>query len=220
MNVHQKKPSRIQKRNQEKILDAALQMFSEFGFRGTTIDMISRHAEMSKPNLLYYFAGKQDIYQTLLRSTLESWLEPLGNFDPDGDPLEEIRLYIERKLEFSRDNPRASRLFAYEIMQGAKTIDSALRGPLKIQFDKTAAIIGRWMAQGRLRPVDPRHLILMLWATTQHYADFDAQTRALLDAGAKPEPLIETALDTMTAVFLNGLKPAVTRRKPRNFTHG
>ena len=50
------------------------------------------------------------------------WLEPLEALRHDGDPAGEIAAYVERKLEMSRDNPKASRLFAMEIIQGAPVL--------------------------------------------------------------------------------------------------
>ena len=50
-----------------------------------------RSAEMSKPNLLYYFRRKEDIYVALLEHTLSDWLEPLRELDPAGDPLDRTR---------------------------------------------------------------------------------------------------------------------------------
>ncbi|MCU0790797.1 MAG: TetR family transcriptional regulator, partial [Nitratireductor sp.] len=47
--------TRIQQENEEKILDAALEVFSARGFSGSTIDEVAEAAGMSKPNLLYYF---------------------------------------------------------------------------------------------------------------------------------------------------------------------
>jgi TetR/AcrR family transcriptional regulator len=102
--------TRIQMENEERILDAALEEFSVHGFRGATIDRIAEHAGMSKPNLLYYFRRKQDIYESLIARLLVKWLEPLQELDAVGDPLPELQSYIRRKLEMARDFPRESRL--------------------------------------------------------------------------------------------------------------
>jgi TetR/AcrR family transcriptional regulator len=40
-------------------------------------------------------------------------------------------------------------------------------------------LIEHWAAEGLLEPVDPKTLLFMIWATTQHYADFEAQIRVL-----------------------------------------
>ena len=76
--------TRIQARNKELILEAALDVFSASGFRGATVDQIAAKSEMSKPNLLYYFRRKEDIYVALLEHTLSDWLEPLRELNPDG----------------------------------------------------------------------------------------------------------------------------------------
>ena len=67
-----KKPSRIQQRNRHLILDAALDVFSAHGYRGATLDQIAEAAGLSKPNILYYFSGKEDIHVTLLQGNRAS----------------------------------------------------------------------------------------------------------------------------------------------------
>ncbi|UOA25784.1 TetR family transcriptional regulator C-terminal domain-containing protein [Pseudosulfitobacter sp. DSM 107133] len=199
----QKKPSRIQQRNRRKILDAALDVFSAHGFRGATLDQIAEQAGLSKPNILYYFDGKEEIHVTLLSQLMETWLDPLIELDPNGDPLTEILAYVHRKLEMSRDLPRESRLFANEILQGAPRMDPHLRADLKPLFDARCAVIQAWMDAGKLAQVDPRHLIFSIWATTQHYADFQAQIAVLLE-GQEPTDAASQFLQTM---FRNLLTP-------------
>ena len=104
--------TRIQQKNRETILDAALEVFAQHGFRGATLDMIAAQAGLSKPNLLYYFPSKEAIHVTLLSQLMDTWLDPLRYLDADGDPIAELRAYVRRKLELSRDYPRQSRLFA------------------------------------------------------------------------------------------------------------
>jgi TetR/AcrR family transcriptional regulator len=204
-----RKRTRIQEENEARILDAALEVFSTFGFRGATVDQIAVIAGMTKPNLLYYFRRKQDIYFAVLRRTLEMWLQPLEELSPQGEPEEEIKAYIDRKLEMSRENPTASRLFAMEILQGAPVLGSVLTGSMKRLVDEKAAVLRRWIAAGRLAQVDPYHLIFMVWATTQHYADFEVQIRAVLGPAADRPEHFETARRTLEQIFLKGVvRPA------------
>lgn len=172
--------TRIQKKNRETILDAALDVFSSEGFRGATLDQIASAASLSKPNVLYYFSSKEAIYTELLSELLDTWLDPLRALDPKGDPIDELVAYMRRKFEMSRQFPRESRLFANEIVQGAPRIVDEITGPLKSLVDKTAKLIQSWIDAGRLAPVDPYHLVFSIWATTQHYADFDVQVRGIL----------------------------------------
>ena len=201
-----RKRTRIQEENEEKILDAALEVFATWGYRGATVDQIASLAGMTKPNLLYYFRRKEDIYLAVLERTHEMWLEPLERLDPAGDPATEIAAYIGRKLEMSRDNPKASRLFAMEILQGAPVLGATLTGRLKTLVDGKAAVIQGWIDAGRLAPVDPHHLIFMIWATTQHYADFDTQIRAVLGRTELGPEEFDTARATLDQVFLGGIR--------------
>lgn len=172
--------TRIQKKNRDRILDAALGVFSDHGFRGATLDQIAAAAGLSKPNVLYYFASKEAIYTELLSGLLETWLNPLRAIDPEGEPVEEILDYVMRKLQMSLDFPRESRLFANEIVQGAPRILDQIEGPLKSLVDESAVLFRRWAQDGRLADIDPHHLIFSIWATTQHYADFNAQVTGIL----------------------------------------
>ncbi len=178
--------TRIQARNRQAILDAALAVFSAQGFRGATLDQIATEAGLSKPNLLYYFPSKEAVHGELLDRLLDNWLDPLRALDPEGEPVAEILAYVRRKLDLARDYPRESRLFANEILQGAPRIMGALTGELKALVDEKAAVIARWQAEGRLQPMPPQHLIFSVWALTQHYADFDVQVRAVLGEGHDP----------------------------------
>lgn len=197
--------TKIQVRNTRTILEAALDVFSQQGFRGATLDQIAEVAGLSKPNLLYYFPSKEAIHAALLSQLLRSWLDPLRAMNPNGEPLVEILAYVRRKLELSRSFPRESRLFANEILQGAPRIRDAIEGELKTLVDDTAAVLTRWMDEGRIARVPPVHLIISIWALTQHYADFDVQVRAVLGAGHDPFAEAGAYLETL---FTRLLAPA------------
>ncbi len=171
--------SRIQQRNRERILEAALDVFSAQGFRGATLDEIADRAGMSKPNMLYYFDSKEAIHVALLNALMAEWLAPLEALEAGGDPLEAVMGYVAEKLDMSRRMPRESRLFANEILQGAPRMGPHLEAGLKPLFEEKCALIRQWIAEGRIADVDPEHLLFTIWAVTQHYADFEAQVAVL-----------------------------------------
>jgi len=193
------KLTRIQKKNRETILNAALEVFSQFGFRGSTLDQIATAADLSKPNLLYYFSSKEAIHIELLSQLMDVWLNPLRDLDPMGNPKGEILAYMRRKLEMSRDYPRESRLFANEILQGAPRMMDAIKGDLKQLTDEKAAVISGWMEQGEIAKSNPYHLLFSIWSLTQHYADFDVQVRAVL--GQDDDAHFTDALEYLQTLF-------------------
>lgn len=165
--------------NRERIMDAALARFARNGLSGTRLDEIALDAGLSKPNLLYYFRSKNELYVAVLVRTLSMWLEPLAAMDDRHDPVEALTHYITRKLEAARDHPEASRLFALEIMRGAPMLSQVLANDLRTLVDDKVAVLRRWQADGRLKPHDPHHLLFQIWAMTQHYADFATQVEQL-----------------------------------------
>lgn len=199
------KQTRIQQENRARIASAAAEVFAMDGFRGATLDEIAERAGMSKPNLLYYFSSKEEIYGAVLSRLLEDWLDPLRALDETGDPVQEISDYLDRKIEMARDFPVESRVFANEILRGAPMLMDMLAGDLRALVDEKAAVIRAWSRQGRIRSADPYHLIFAIWATTQHYADFDAQVRAVL--GHDRDSRFEDAATFLKILFLDGLKP-------------
>ena len=134
---------------------------------------------------------------------MDTWLDPLRALDAQGDPVAELRAYMRRKLELSRDFSRESRLFANEIVQGAPHMQAALATDLKTLVDEKSTVIRGWAAAGRIADVDPHHLIFSIWALTQHYADFDVQIRAVLGEGRDPMAEAERFLDTLFTRLLS-----------------
>jgi TetR/AcrR family transcriptional regulator len=196
------KKTRIQGERKKLILDSALDIFATYGFHGATIDQIALKAKISKPNLLYYFHSKELIYRALLDRTMEGWLDPLIDLDANGDPITELTRYIAVKMDMSFANPLASRLFAIEIQSGAEQFRDVLATSLKLIVEEKAAVIRHWMNLGKLRPVDPFHLIFSIWSVTQHYADFAAQIEILLGRDYDREE----AKQAVTDILLRGLR--------------
>lgn len=209
MKTDEKKPTRRSRAVAAKraaILEAALTFFSQFGIHGTSLDKVAELADVSKTNLLYYFPSKEALYVAVLKEILDVWLAPLRALTHDQDPLMAIRHYIRLKLEVSRDHPQASRLFCLEMLQGAPLLKGELAGDLKQLVDDKAAIIERWIAEGRLAGVQPQHLIFMLWATTQHYADFATQVEAVTGQTLSDSAFFDQTVENVQRMIIEGIR--------------
>ena len=191
----------------EAVLGAALGLFSRYGLHGTSVDQVAARAGVSKSNLLYYFANKEELYVCVLRDLLDLWLTPLREFSADQDPAEAIAGYIRRKLAVSRDHPDASRLFCLEMIQGAPLLREELDRELKAIVTRKAAVIRAWIDAGRLADVQPEHLIFAIWATTQHYADFAVQVQALTGESLANPAFFEQTVAQLQRIVLRGIIP-------------
>jgi TetR/AcrR family transcriptional regulator len=188
------------------ILSAALETFSQFGIHGTRLEQVAELAGVSKTNLLYYFPSKEALYVAVLQQILDIWLAPLRAFREELTPLVAIQQYIRLKLEVSRDYPQASRLFCLEMLQGAPLLKTVLSGDMKSLVDEKSAIIAGWVDTGKLAPVDPHHLIFMIWAATQHYADFSAQVEAVTGKSLKDDDFFHSTVDNVQRMIIEGIR--------------
>ena len=188
------------------ILSAALETFSQFGIHGTRLEQVAELAGVSKTNLLYYFPSKEALYVAVLQQILDIWLAPLKAFREELTPLVAIQQYIRLKLEVSRDYPQASRLFCLEMLQGAPLLKTVLSGDMKSLVDEKSAIIAGWVDTGKLAPVDPHHLIFMIWAATQHYADFSTQVEAVTGKSLKDDDFFHSTVDNVQRMIIEGIR--------------
>ncbi|CAM7672218.1 MULTISPECIES: HTH-type transcriptional regulator RutR [Atlantibacter] len=189
------------------ILQAGLSQFAKYGIHGATLEHIAECAGVSKTNLLYYFPSKDVLYIEVLKQILSIWLAPLRAFRRDLEPLAAIGEYIRLKMEVSRDYPEASRLFCMEMLQGAPLLMGELAGDVRPLVEEKSAIVAAWVAQGKLAPVDPHHLIFMIWATTQHYADFSVQVEAVTGATLKDDAFFRHTVENVQRMIIDGIRP-------------
>jgi TetR/AcrR family transcriptional regulator len=195
----------VRQRNVARIIKAADSVFAEKGFSGATTGEIAERAQLPKANLHYYFPTKRDLYTRVMENVLAVWLDAIDEIRPEADPAAALERYIARKLDYSRDFPERSRLWAIEVIGGASHVRPFLRKRLRSHVEATSEVLKGWMAAGKMDPIDPAHLLFMLWATTQTYADFATQITAVLGKRRIDDETLAAAKETATALFLKGL---------------
>jgi TetR/AcrR family transcriptional regulator len=164
------------------IAGVAVRVFAECGYEGTSIAAIADAAGLSKQNLMYYYPTKQALYQRVLDDVLDDWLARMESLaDEQHDPRDVLRAYVQAKLRFSREQPWASRVYAMEVIGGAQLYGEQIKSRVVPLLRKDIAVFEKWIAAGRIAPVNATHLIFMIWAMTQSYADFSAQMALVLD---------------------------------------
>ncbi|KWF98573.1 TetR/AcrR family transcriptional regulator [Burkholderia cepacia] len=174
-----RRKAHIRESNEAHLLACAEAVFAERGLDGASTAMIAERAGLPKANLHYYFPTKLALYRRVLDDLFEDWHRAAGTFEAGDDPVEAIGGYVRAKMDLSRRRPLGSKVWANEIIHGAKHMQDILSQRVKPWFDTRVKVIDGWIARGLLAPIDANALMYLIWATTQHYADFDAQIRAL-----------------------------------------
>ncbi|SDR42451.1 transcriptional regulator, TetR family [Rhizobiales bacterium GAS191] len=197
----------IRAENEKAILSAAEHVFAEHGFKGATTAEIAARAGIPKANLHYYFPTKAALYRRVIERVLEMWMGAAGALDESDDPATALAGYIGTKMHLARVEPLGSKIWASEIMRGGSVIQDFLETTLRDWVATREVIFKRWIASGKLRPIEPRTLLSMIWAATQHYADFSHQITVLNDGRPLSDAQFETAKREVIATILRGTLP-------------
>jgi TetR/AcrR family transcriptional regulator len=197
--------SSIREVNERAIVAAAESVFAERGFSGATMSMIAARAGSPKANVHYYFPTKEGLYRAVIARVLNAWLDAAASFDTSSDPVEALTAYIGAKMDLAREMPLSSQIWASEIMRGAPVIQDFLDTALTDWVRSREAVVRRWIAEGKLRPIEPRFLFYMIWATTQHYANAMHEVATLEGGAPLGEEAFNRAKQQVTETVLFGL---------------
>ena len=173
-------PREASLRKRQTILAEAEQQFARFGFEGVSLDGIAAALGLSRQNLLYHFASKDDLYRAVLDSVLESWLEGMDTMAQASDPAAAISGYVRAKLRFSQERPSGSAVFTREVMAGAPRYAQTLAQKVTPHLRNEVDAFERWARQGLIARVDFTHLMFVIWSATQAYADLAPQFALLI----------------------------------------
>jgi AcrR family transcriptional regulator len=196
---------RIRTRNMRLIIKAGIEIFSRKGFDGTRIAEIAEKSGLPKANVYYYFASKEEIYTAIIAHLIAGWDDALKHISAGSEPADAFRNYVKAKLEYTRRNVAESRLFASEIIQGARFLKKKDRLHMQEVTRERVVVINRWIAEGKMVPVDPQHLFIMLWAATQFYADFEPLACDALGRSRLKAEDYDDAARTITETVLRGV---------------
>ncbi|MCI0914219.1 MULTISPECIES: TetR/AcrR family transcriptional regulator [Pseudomonas] len=199
-----KPAGRIRQKNEQAIIQAAEDEFARHGFKGTSMNTIALKAGLPKANLHYYFTNKLGLYIAVLSNIIELWDSTFNALSVDDDPGVALSHYIRTKMEFSRRNPQASRIFAMEVISGGSCLTEYFSADYREWFRGRAAVFEAWIAAGKMDPVDPVHLIFLLWGSTQHYADFATQICQVTGRSRLTKQDMEDASNNLIHIILKG----------------
>jgi TetR/AcrR family transcriptional regulator len=195
--------ARIEK--ERRILREAEAQFARYGFEGASLEDIAAAVGLSRHNLLYYFPSKQALYHQVLDDVMTQWLAGMGELAVGDDPETALRRYIAAKLRSSRERPDGSAVFTKEVIAGAPRYADAITRRVAPALAADVRVFERWARQGRVARLDFRHLMFVIWAVTQAYADLAPQFALLLGKPALDKADFAAAQAVIERLVLRGL---------------
>jgi AcrR family transcriptional regulator len=156
-----------------KITQAALEVFAEYGYHGTTMEQIMRVSGLSKGLVYHYFPSKEKMFFHLIDSALEisrkTWMDALASPGTAWEKIERLSEHLV-KIAFSDESLLYSRIILQGITQG-KGIPGLLEYIFQhgTHFNELPALIVEAQRSGEVAQGDPEVLASTYFALYQGY---------------------------------------------------
>ena len=145
----------------ERILAAALEMFSQYGYAGTNIRELTASLGLVKSSMYKHFKSKEDIWNTLLDELIAYYEARFGSSEhlpPVPDSLEELVSMTMRMVSFTIHDEKvvkSRKLLSIEQFRDERARDLATKYFLTGLKDMFTQIFAGMMGKGLLRRDDP-----------------------------------------------------------------
>jgi AcrR family transcriptional regulator len=191
---------------EERIVEAAAQLFSRQGFSGTSTREIARLADVNETSLFRYFATKQDMFWAALRSRMERLRirkELQSALANRGRPEVVVALIAEFLVDVSTYHMELIWLLYVGFLELGPGTERAYREHLAPLVQAISEYLSSSVKLGTLRNVDPSLATIALAATVlAHQALYP-----LLSAAGTPYANTDEAVSAYTRFWLNALMP-------------
>jgi len=110
--------------SKEKIIKAAIKVFSAEGYDSAFMDEIARVARLTKPMIYYHFKNKKDLYLYLLESHVERFYSRLQDIlTAPRDHLQILSMLIDYYDESFHTNPEMLQLFQRKTVGNGRLLE-------------------------------------------------------------------------------------------------
>src|SRR5580698_4476042 len=149
---------RIKNPTQDRILEAAVQLFSRQGFTGSSTYEIARLAGVSEVTVFRYFPRKRDLFWAATESRLQRLRisrELRNRLEGDEDPRTALPGIVELLVETLHHHPETVRLLYLSLFELDHGADRILRKHLIPLFQPLREYLARCVSKGLIRDVEP-----------------------------------------------------------------
>ena len=184
----------------ERILEAALDLFSQKGFHATTTRKIAQEADVNEVTLFRHFSSKMDLFQEILNIVRQVGFNAEWLLELDLEPAESIRYTIEWALNNLKDHPRKFRILMYALLDRVEGFeDQFVKKQFEIGYEFLTRVFQKLKQLHRLRS-DLEPPILATLLMTQIIATI--QARNLFKYHPLRELSIKQISESITDLFI------------------
>ncbi len=187
---------------EQQMLDAAVRVFADHGFRDTSMDAIAAEAEISKPMLYLYYGSKEELFGACMSRESSRFIEAMSvGFDPNLAQREQARTVVREFLRYVHENRRSWRVL-YRVAIGTAAFTSRVMESRQRINEMVAGLIRAGTTVEGAADIDFELTALAIVGATEAVADRIAEGDVDLDA----------ATDLLVGIVWRGLKGVGTDR--------
>jgi AcrR family transcriptional regulator len=188
----------------ERILAAALDLFSEQSFAGATTREIASRAEVTQPLLNYHFSSKDELWRSAVDGLFDELRRALAT-RADGlrgvDELTTARLLVREFVLFSARRPQLHRIITQECKADGPRMDWIVERHVRPLYDTTTARFERLVAAGHLPDIAPAHLYYIVTGAGPTMFVLGPECRRLSGLDPTSDDVAEAHADAVTALI-------------------
>jgi AcrR family transcriptional regulator len=201
MNKNQK--VRIKKTAEERrqdILEAALKVFSENGYKGSTTAEIAREAGVAEGTIFRHFVTKKELLTAVLEPKIVEGLITLDKEHRESSPKDFFRCFLRNRLEMIRENAGLFRLMFAEAQYHSEVREALFSGILGPGMGVIKPWYDKGISRGDFKPLPFIPTIRSFMGMVMFYGVF-----GYVFPNLSPEESLEEAADNIYELFLHGL---------------
>jgi len=190
----------------ERVLAAALDLFSELSFDGATTRDIAARAGVTQSLLNYHFSSKEELWQAAVDGLFAQLNEVLTTRQEGLRGVDELiaaKLLVREFIYFSASHPQLHRIITQECKSDGPRMDWLVERHVRPHFDRAAMLFSRLVDAELLPDIPVAHLYYILTGAGPTMFVLAPECRRLTGIDPQSPEVIEAHVDAVTA-FLFG----------------
>jgi TetR/AcrR family transcriptional regulator len=152
------KRGRFESEQKARILDAAVRIFGERGYKGATIRSLGRSAKVNSALLYYYYENKHNLFTESIRMILRGFLDSLqARRRKFTGARSRLTYLVDAVFDYYTEHPDRMRLMALTLTLHPKLFAEALNTFVQGQVLIPLEVLQEGMDNGELRRTHPVH---------------------------------------------------------------
>ena len=192
---------------QQKLLDAAVQAFSESGFKGTSTRDIADRAGVHHPLITYHFKNKDQLWRAaadrIFREFNIALVKAVADV-PESTPRARAETFIRTYVRYAHGQPALHKFILQESSHPSARLDWLVGNHLKPLFEIVVQSLRELQERGIAPPGDPAILFHMIRVSAGGLLALSEEIKGTSNIDFDADGSLDTLADMIVRCFLPG----------------